>query len=140
MTPAVRLVVGLGNPGSEYAGTRHNVGFAVLDHLAERLETLFRGPSKLDSWSGPRGFQWARADVPPHAEDASDEADDADGESRPAFLLKPGTYMNRSGDIVAPVARFLATFAANSADSFSAAAALGASCAALTTASLIFWW
>ena len=108
MTPAVRLVVGLGNPGSEYAGTRHNVGFAVLDHLAERLDTLFRGPSKLDSWSGPRGFQWARADVPPRAEDTPDGVDETEGEPRPAFLLKPGTYMNRSGDIVAPVARFLA--------------------------------
>lgn len=104
----VRLVVGLGNPGSEYDGTRHNVGFDVVDHLAERLNTLFRGPSKLDGWTGPRGFQWARADVPPFTEDASDEAPAESAALHPAFLLKPGTYMNRSGDLVAPVARFLA--------------------------------
>lgn len=105
MTPAVRLVVGLGNPGSEYAGTRHNVGFAVLDLLAERLGTLFRGPSRLEGWTGPRGFEWARADVAPPP--AGDEPAPGDA-TRPAFLLKPGTYMNCSGDIVAPVARFLA--------------------------------
>ena len=87
-----RLVVGLGNPGTEYDGTRHNVGFAVLDHLAETRGSLFRGPSRLDGWTGPRGFEWARCS--------------ADGGE--AFLLKPGTFMNRSGDIVAPVARWLA--------------------------------
>ncbi|MGB0331949.1 MAG: aminoacyl-tRNA hydrolase [Planctomycetota bacterium] len=86
-----RLVVGLGNPGAEYDGTRHNVGFAVLDHLAETRGSLFRGPSRLDGWTGPRGFEWARCS--------------ADGGE--AFLLKPGTFMNRSGDIVAPVARWL---------------------------------
>ena len=87
-----RLVVGLGNPGSEYEGTRHNVGFAVLDRLAGQRGTLFCGPSRLEGWTGPRGFEWARA-----------TADGGD-----VFLLKPGTYMNRSGDIVAPVARWLA--------------------------------
>ena len=87
-----RLVVGLGNPGPEYADTRHNVGFAVLDHLARERGMLFRGPSRLEGWTGPRGFDWARLS--------------ADGGA--AFLLKPGTYMNRSGDIVAPVARWLA--------------------------------
>ena len=86
-----RLVVGLGNPGAEYEGTRHNVGFDVLDHLAESRGLLFRGPSRLDGWTGPRGFEWARFP--------------ADGGE--AFLLKPGTFMNRSGDIVAPVARWL---------------------------------
>jgi peptidyl-tRNA hydrolase, PTH1 family len=87
-----RLVVGLGNPGAEYDGTRHNVGFAVLDHLAESRGLLFRGPSRLEGWTGPRGFEWARC--PANGGDA--------------FLLKPGTFMNRSGDIVAPVARWLA--------------------------------
>ncbi|MDG1050159.1 MAG: aminoacyl-tRNA hydrolase, partial [Planctomycetota bacterium] len=69
-----RLVVGLGNPGAEYDGTRHNVGFAVLDHLAESRGLLFRGPSRLEGWTGPRGFEWARCP--------------ADGGE--AFLLKPG--------------------------------------------------
>lgn len=89
----LRLIVGLGNPGPEYQDTRHNVGFRVVEALAERLGTLFRGPSRLNGWDRkPRGFQWARSDAP-----------------RPAFLLKPGTYMNCSGDIVAPVARWLAS-------------------------------
>ena len=86
-----RLVVGLGNPGPEYEGTRHNVGFAVLARLAQERGVLFRGPSRLQGWTGPRGFEWARFP--------------ADGGE--AFLLKPGTYMTRSGDLVAPVARWL---------------------------------
>jgi PTH1 family peptidyl-tRNA hydrolase len=96
-----RLIVGLGNPGKEYEWTRHNVGFHVLDRLAEKREVLFRGPSRLEGWDGPRGFEWGEA---PANADAS-----GDGLTAvPSFLLKPGTYMNRSGDIVAPVARWLA--------------------------------
>ncbi len=89
-----RLIVGLGNPGPEYAITRHNVGFRVLDRLAASRGMLFRGPSRLDDWSGPRGFDWTRI-----------EARNVRGDA--AFLLKPGTFMKRSGDIVAPVARWL---------------------------------
>lgn len=106
MTSKVRLVVGLGNPGAEYAGTRHNVGFHVLDHLAGELGTLFRGPSKLTGWNGPRGFEWAQAPAPAANSDADGFRDPA--EARDVFLLKPGTFMNRSGDIVLPVARHLA--------------------------------
>lgn len=91
-----RLVVGLGNPGREYEWTRHNVGFHVLDRLASlRPGTLFRsarqleGCSQLEGYRGPRAFQWASMAVPR------------------AFLLKPETFMNRSGQVVAPVARFL---------------------------------
>lgn len=89
-------MVGLGNPGAEYALTRHNVGFRVLDHLAEHLGLLFRGPSALENWTGPRGFEWASSDADP------------EGNVAARWLLKPGTYMNRSGEIVAPVARWLA--------------------------------
>ncbi len=106
MTSKVRLVVGLGNPGAEYEGTRHNVGFQVLDHLAAELGTLFRGPSKLTGWNGPRGFDWAHAPAPSVNPDADGVRDAA--EARDVFLLKPGTFMNRSGDIVLPVARHLA--------------------------------
>ena len=96
-----RLIVGLGNPGKEYEWTRHNVGFHVLDRLAEKREVLFRGPSRLEGWDGPRGFEWGEAP-------ANAEALEAGRPASAAFLLKPGTFMNRSGDIVAPIARWLA--------------------------------
>ena len=89
-----RLVVGLGNPGPEYEGTRHNIGFAVLDRiLADATDrhdgTLFRSARHLEGYHGPRAFRWARLAQPD------------------AFLLRPETFMNRSGDVVLPVARFL---------------------------------
>jgi PTH1 family peptidyl-tRNA hydrolase len=85
-----RLVVGLGNPGSEYEWTRHNVGFHVLDRLASLREgTLFRTARQLDGYHGPGPFQWARIHDPE------------------ACLLKPETYMNLSGDVVAQVAGHL---------------------------------
>jgi len=65
-----RLVLGLGNPGAEYAGTRHNVGFGVLDLLAARLRLTW-------SLQGPA----LEASLP---------------EAR-VVLVKPITYMNRSG-------------------------------------------
>jgi PTH1 family peptidyl-tRNA hydrolase len=84
------LVVGLGNPGSEYRGSRHNVGFEVVDRLAARAKLLFRSARELDGYPGRRAFSWQRMTTPA------------------AFLLKPETYMNLSGEVVAPVARFLA--------------------------------
>jgi len=67
------LVVGLGNPGAQYAYTRHNMGFLVVDRLAAR--------------AGVRG--WAEAALAHVAE--------AGVEGRPVVLAKPRTYMNRSG-------------------------------------------
>ncbi len=96
-----RLIVGLGNPGKEYEWTRHNVGFHVLDRLAEKRGVLFRGPSRLEGWDRPRGFEWGEAA-------ASADVSEAGQTAVASFLLKPGTYMNRSGDIVAPIARWLA--------------------------------
>jgi len=79
------LVVGLGNPGKEYAGNRHNVGFRVADLLASRVGAKF-GRSK-------------RA----HAEVAEGRL----GFGGPKLILaKPLTYMNLSGGPVAQLAQF----------------------------------
>jgi PTH1 family peptidyl-tRNA hydrolase len=79
----LKLIVGLGNPGTEYARTRHNAGFQFLDELARRHDALFR--------SEPRHrAELARARI---------------GESE-LWLLKPMNYMNRSGDPVRSVASF----------------------------------
>jgi PTH1 family peptidyl-tRNA hydrolase len=75
------LVVGLGNPGRDHAGNRHNVGWMVVDELARRHGASFRG-----KYAGK--FADARIDGARIA------------------LLKPETYMNLSGRSVAPAARF----------------------------------
>lgn len=74
-----RLIVGLGNPGARYARTRHNAGFMVLDELAHRTGGEFRFESK-----------W-KAEIAPWGD---------------AFLMKPQTYMNLSGESVGAYARF----------------------------------
>jgi peptidyl-tRNA hydrolase, PTH1 family len=79
----LKLIVGLGNPGTEYSRTRHNVGFQFVDELAARYGALFR--------SEPRHrAEVARARI---------------GEAQ-LWLLKPMSYMNRSGDPVHSVAYF----------------------------------
>jgi PTH1 family peptidyl-tRNA hydrolase len=75
------LVAGLGNPGPEYAATRHNVGFMVVDELARRLGGSWRGK-----------FSGDLAEV---------RLDDAR-----LALLKPQTYMNESGRSVGAAMRF----------------------------------
>ncbi len=77
----IRLVVGLGNPGREYAGTRHNAGFAVLDRIASRLGASFGKDSKSEALV---------ARIP--------------GEE--LILMKPTTFMNLSGEAVSDYARF----------------------------------
>jgi PTH1 family peptidyl-tRNA hydrolase len=76
--PRIRLVAGLGNPGREYQRTRHNVGFMVLDRLAADAQLPWEYAEK---WKAG----WAKSDV---------------------FLVKPATYMNRSGEAVAAIASF----------------------------------
>lgn len=77
----MKLIVGLGNPGAAYRDTRHNMGFRVLDSLAEKLNTSFdrekyRALVALGMWEGEK-----------------------------LLLLKPLTFMNNSGDSVARAAR-----------------------------------
>ena len=76
------LVVGLGNPGSKYWNTRHNVGFAALDALADKLH------AKVDRVK----FQALTGQ--------------ATLEGQKLILLKPTTYMNLSGQAVQAAARF----------------------------------
>ena len=80
-----RLVFGLGNPGPEYEGTRHNVGFEVLEHLALHEGLLFEGPRSLEGYHGPGSFRCARSFDPD------------------ALLVQPLAFMNRSGDVVRPL-------------------------------------
>jgi peptidyl-tRNA hydrolase, PTH1 family len=75
------LVVGLGNPGREYAGNRHNVGQMVVDELARRHG---------GSWKGKFSGQLADVRIDDHK----------------VALLKPETYMNESGRSVQAAARF----------------------------------
>jgi PTH1 family peptidyl-tRNA hydrolase len=80
---SLKLIVGLGNPGTEYARTRHNAGFQFADELARRHGAAFRSEPR------HRG-ELARLSV------AGSEL----------WLLKPMAYMNHSGDPVRSVANF----------------------------------
>ena len=78
----VRLVVGLGNPGRNYQKTRHNLGYRVVDLLAEKHKTKFKG--------GKGEYLYCRVVV----------------ERRKVYLLKPLTFMNASGQAVFDSLRF----------------------------------
>ncbi|MGY2047245.1 aminoacyl-tRNA hydrolase [Methylobacterium sp. JK268] len=78
----MRLFVGLGNPGSRYAGNRHNIGFMALDAVARRH----------------RAAPWRRK--------FQGESSEALVGSERVLLLKPETYMNESGRAVAEAQRF----------------------------------
>lgn len=74
----IRLIAGLGNPGREYQRTRHNIGFMVLDRLAADAQLRW-------DYSGKWNAGWAKGDV---------------------VMVKPATFMNRSGEAVAAIANF----------------------------------
>jgi len=80
----MKLIVGLGNPGREYRDTRHNVGFSVIDEIARRHQL---------------GFEMAPSQVPETFVAKKFAAE-------PVMLAKPLTYMNRSGEAVAALARY----------------------------------
>ena len=75
-----RLIVGLGNPGPRYDGTRHNLGFAVLDRLAAELSASFRARDRALVAQARHG-------------------------GLDLVLVKPQTYMNESGRAVVPLMR-----------------------------------
>ncbi|MBQ3034207.1 MAG: aminoacyl-tRNA hydrolase [Deferribacterales bacterium] len=79
----IKIIAGLGNPGSKYEGTRHNIGFMVLDRLSDELGLTFANSSKF------RG-ELAVAEI--------------GGEK--VYFIKPDTYMNLSGFSVGALANF----------------------------------
>jgi len=81
MSEAIKLIVGLGNPGKEYEATRHNAGFWWVDELARGCS--FKADSKFHGLI-------AKANLHGHE----------------VFLLKPQTFMNLSGRAVGAVAQF----------------------------------
>ena len=80
---AIKLIVGLGNPGSKYEETRHNAGFLLLDEIARAYSTSFSSEKKFQG-------DIARAHIG----------------SCDVRLLKPTTFMNLSGESVRAVANF----------------------------------
>lgn len=84
MSARTKLVVGLGNPGREYEGTRHNVGFAIVDRAAAKLGCSLRAKGKFSA-----------------------EVGEALLDNGKVVLAKPQTYMNRSGAAVAVLAQWL---------------------------------
>jgi PTH1 family peptidyl-tRNA hydrolase len=77
--PQIRLVAGLGNPGPEYAATRHNIGFMVVDQLAAQSGSTWEKSSKWEALSAKCG---------------------------PVLLIKPLSFMNRSGYPLFAIAQF----------------------------------
>jgi len=80
---AIRLIVGLGNPGREYETTRHNVGFRWVDELARLQNLSFKNETKFHGLA-------ARGQL----------------HGREMLLLKPQTFMNASGRAVGALAQF----------------------------------
>ncbi len=83
MTPPIRLVIGLGNPGPEYETTRHNAGFWLADHLADDLKAGFALEKSFSAWVAKGRFE---------------------GET--IIIAKPTTFMNRSGQAAGALMRF----------------------------------
>ncbi len=83
MSKAIRLIIGLGNPGPEYEATRHNAGFWLADRWAQQLHASFTLEKNFNAWVAKGRF---------------------DGEA--VIIAKPITYMNRSGQAAGALMRF----------------------------------
>lgn len=77
--PQIRLIAGLGNPGPEYATTRHNIGFMVIDQVAAQFGSTWERSTKWDA-------VWAKCGL--------------------VLLVKPMSFMNRSGYPLFGIAQF----------------------------------
>src|SRR3989344_8244346 len=73
----MKLIIGLGNPGEEYENTRHNVGFEVVDTIARKEDAGFSFEKKLNAEVVKVRF-----------------------DGKPAVLVKPQTFVNKSGEAV----------------------------------------
>jgi PTH1 family peptidyl-tRNA hydrolase len=98
MATLKRLIIGLGNPGPMYEGTRHNIGFAIIDAIAETRGMILQSTLERNFFAR---FKKKTVTVAPGAHAF------AEGRFKgtPFGLLKPLTYMNRSGEAVAPIMR-----------------------------------
>ncbi len=83
MSAQVDIIVGLGNPGTEYANTRHNAGFWFVDEVARRFGGHFKPEKKFNG-------DVAKASI----------------HGRDVWLLKPNTFMNLSGQALQPLMQF----------------------------------
>jgi PTH1 family peptidyl-tRNA hydrolase len=83
LTADIRLIVGLGNPGADYVETRHNAGFWLVDLIAADRSLSFRFEKRYN------------------AQECKFKA-----EGKDIYLLKPQSFMNRSGQAVAALARY----------------------------------
>lgn len=83
MSKAIRLIIGLGNPGPEYEATRHNAGFWLADRWVQQLHASFTLEKNFNAWVAKGRF---------------------DGEA--VIIAKPITYMNRSGQAAGALMRF----------------------------------
>ena len=86
----IRMVAGLGNPGEEYADTRHNAGFHAIDELARQAGVTY--------WKAQLGAEVATINV---------RDDEAEGGRREVVLVKPQSYMNTSGG---PISKLCAQY------------------------------
>ena len=79
----MKIIVGLGNPGAQYANTPHSVGFEAVDAIAAEIGA---------AWEEKRQFKclWAKGTFA----------------GQPVILVKPQTYMNLSGESVAPLVKY----------------------------------
>jgi PTH1 family peptidyl-tRNA hydrolase len=83
LSAQVDIIVGLGNPGTEYANTRHNAGFWFVDEVARQYRASFKSEKKFNG-------EVARATIA----------------GRDVLLLKPDTFMNLSGQALQPLMTF----------------------------------
>ena len=79
----MKLIIGLGNPGDKYANTRHNIGFMVVDALAEKHNATFNLETKFKGMIATIGNGMEKS-----------------------IILKPMTYMNLSGESIIKVMQF----------------------------------